>query len=351
MFQTQPKLAVLSWTYSFSWGELGLSLRVPIRGATPADVWGYPDRRLTRFPVLRRLCWSGADGDASFTPTTATTYNFPRPIMFYRNLVIGSYAILKPPSGARVQVLCVSDTLKLDGVIYVSGLGAPGGSAGGGGVGGAGGGGVIVVARKIDGSGMILANGLKGGDGVSTGSAGTSGSSGVYKGVSIPAGAGGCASYNGGGGGSGIWGSGGNGGYNAVGNGCAGGRNPKDIRFIVLDSDIYYDGYAGGGGAGFESSITQSAGGGGGGGGLIIIISDNPVPSITLQARGGDGGKSYSVTLGGGGGGGGGLIIVVAPDDNSIKDVSGGAGGSPYGASGEAGLALFIQAYPYEVIQ
>jgi hypothetical protein len=319
-------------------------------GVTPAEIWGYVDRRLTRAPVLKRLCWSGADGDAIFTPTTATTYRFPRPIMFYRNLVIGSLATLRPPTGARVQVLCVSDTLQLDGVIDVSGLGAPGGSATGGGVGGAGGGGVIVVTRNIVGSGRIQANGLKGGDGVSTGTAGTSGSSGAYKGISIPGGVGGCGVNYGGGGGSGIWGSGGNGGYSGVGNGCAGGRNPKDIRFVVLDHDIYYDGYAGGGGAGHESSTFQNAGGGGGGGGLIIVISDNPVPGITLQARGGDGGRSYFTTLGGGGGGGCGLIIVVAPGDSSTKDVSGGAGGAPYGASGEAGLALYIPVYAYEVI-
>jgi len=331
-----------------------MSLRVP-RGATPADVWGYPDRRLTRFPVLRRMCWSGADGDASFTPTTATTYRFPKPLMFYRNLVIGPRATLMPPIGARVQILCVSNTLQLDGTIDVSGCGGPGGTnPGGGGAGGAGGGGIIIIARKIVGSGRVLANGLNGGNGSYVGdSAGGSGGSGVYRSISIPGGSG-VPAYRigGGGGGAGVWGSGGPGGTG----GGPGGINPKEARFLDVSTDLIFDGYAGGGGAGGAYGGV-AGGGGGGGGGLIVIISENPIPGITLQAKGGNGGigtgGSYA---GGGGGGGGGLIIIVAPGDNSIKSVDGGAGGAGGGASGSAGstgepgLVSFIPAYPHEVI-
>jgi len=81
----------------------------------------------------------------------------------------------------------------------------------------------------------------------------------------------------------------------------------------------------------------------GGGGGTAITAGDGTVPGITLQAIGGNGGGTGSHA---GGGGGGGLIIIVAPGDNSTKDVSGGTGYR----SGEPGLALFIQAYPHEVI-
>jgi len=177
-------------------------------GASITDIWSYTDRRLTKAPIMKRLCWSGADGDASFTPTTATTYTFPRPVMFYRNLVIGSLATLRPPAGYRVQILCVSDTLQLGGVIDVSGFGG----AGGGGVGGAGGGGVILVARKIVGTGRVLANGLNGRTSTTTGTGG----SGAFKSIIIPGG-----SSDPGGGGAGVWGSGGNGYYGG------GGSKPK----------------------------------------------------------------------------------------------------------------------------
>jgi hypothetical protein len=318
---------------------------MPIRGATPAEVWGYPDRRLTRAPTMKRLCWSGADGDASFTPTTATTYTFPRPVMFYRNLVIGSLATLRPPSGVRIQILCVSDTLQLYGVIDVSGLGAPGGAGGGrGGSGGSGGGGIVVIARMIIGTGRILANGAPGANGGSASAisvTGSAGNPGAFKSISIGAGGGGDG--RGGGGGAGIWGNGGAGGSGA------GGISPKDARFLLLDSDFYTDGYGAGGGGGGESvtPISYTGGGGGGGGGLLVVMSDNPIPGITLQANGGAGGAG--TYLGGGGGGGGGLIIVIAPGDSSTKTASGGAG-SGSGATGEPGLVLSIPASIYEVV-
>jgi hypothetical protein len=327
-------------------------------GATASDIWGYGDRRLTLAPVLKRYCWSGADGDASFTPTTATTYNFPRPIMFYRNLVIGSLATLKPPSGQRVQILCVSGTLQLDGVIDVSGLGGAGGAgAAGGGGGGAGGGGIIVIARRIIRSGEILANGLRGANASapSGGAGGSAGSSGAYRGYTISAGAGGSyciASTTGsGGGGAGVWGNGGRGPCGCCG---SGGTSSKHISFLIPDIDIPTfipsDGYGagGGGGGGDTTYFTVAGGGGGGGGGLIVVMSNDVIPGITLSARGGDGGNTYNYVSYGGGGGGG-LIIVVAPADNSVKDVSGGATGGG-GTPGETGLIRFISAYAYEVI-
>jgi hypothetical protein len=284
------------------------------------------------FTFLKKWAFSNKDGDGSFTPSSATTYNFPRSIMFYYNLTIGSYATLKPYASRMLQIIIVSGTLQLDGVIDASGYGASGYGAGG-----AGGGGILIIANKILGSGSIKANGLNGGVR----------SDYYYSG--------------GGGGGAGIWG---NGNYGSLG---GGGSSPKSTIFLTptLFEEIIirgiYDGYGAGGGehgAGgnvsfknltisggvgnntSSSSSTNNQYGGGGGGGLIMILSANPIPALTIQANGGNGYPSY------GGGGGGGLIIIVAPGDSSTKSVAGGSG---Y-ASGESGLILTYNIIPFELI-
>jgi hypothetical protein len=288
------------------------------------------------FAFLKKWAFSNIDGDGSFTPTSATTYNFPRDIMFYRNLTIGSYATLKPYKAKRLQIIIVSGTLQLDGVIDASGYGGNPSD-----IGGAGGGGVLIIANKILGSGSIKANGINGG---------------TYNPYYYSAS---------GGGGAGVWGNGSSG--NPSYNYGAGGVSPKTffltpIIFIEAVIRGIQDGYGGGGGGrtnggnGSFKNITIGGGagylsppdtynthpiyGGGGGGGLIAILSANPIPALTLQANGGNGYSTYS------GAGGGGLILIIAPGDSSTKSVAGGSG---Y-ASGESGLILTYKMIPFEVI-
>jgi hypothetical protein len=292
--------------------------------------------------------------------------------MFYRNLVIGQYATLRP--AGLTQIICVSETLTLNGVIDASGSGAAGGvgakAAGvGGGNGGAGGGGIIIIAKRVVGSGAIYANGLDGenafGGHVPTPTSGTPGTNGVFRGLTLGGGGAGTAHISGG----------------------AGGSNPKSIRFLLLHDDWFFvspESYgAGGGGGGSDGSTTANAGsagggggsgvwgrggkgadnptnvssdvgssgGGGGGGGYVAILSKSAVPALTIQAKGGRGGNGLGDGTGGGGGGGG-LVVIIAPESNAVIDVSGGAGGvgSANGESGEDGLALFIPVDPFEVI-
>ncbi|MHC1600100.1 MAG: hypothetical protein ACXQS5_04685 [Candidatus Methanospirareceae archaeon] len=310
------------------------------RPLDPKKVWGHITRTLTHgftSALLRRTLLSGADGDASFTPDTATEYTFPRRCMYYNNLTIGSLATLKPPYG-YTQIIGVRGTLTLDGAIDVSERVTAQGA------GGHGGGGVIIVANEIVGTGTIRANG-------GNGRTASDGYTGAREG----------------GGGAGCWGNGGN----AEGAGESGGRggvNPKSPVFLlgdILEHVLFYcDGYGAAGGdtknkyrntsgslAGISiqggespySSGSDKIGGGGGGGGFILIVSLSGVPGLTLEAKGGAGAGD------GGGGGGGGLIIIIAPSDSSTKDVSGGAG-TTHGAAGEDGLTLFIPADPREVI-
>ena len=79
-----------------------------------------------------------------------------------------------------------------------------------------------------------------------------------------------------------------------------------------------------------------SIGAGGGGGGVIILASRTSVVSVsgsTIQANGGSGGNSGSVT-GPSGGGGGGVILLISPSVNTTGatvSVTEGAGGSDSG--------------------
>jgi hypothetical protein len=69
--------------------------------------------------------------------------------------------------------------------------------------------------------------------------------------------------------------------------------------------------------------------GGGGGGGIIILASMTSVTNNgTIEANGGNGGRSRTFGWAGGGGGGG-IAMLIAPSVNSIGTVSvtGGAGG------------------------
>lgn len=86
------------------------------------------------------------------------------------------------------------------------------------------------------------------------------------------------------------------------------------------------------GGKGEPGSVGNSgdgAGGGGAGGSVFINVKEpSPGASLTIQARGGNGGHSTTSTLHGpGGGGGGGIIYYNANGAQVATDVSAGAAG------------------------
>jgi len=74
---------------------------------------------------------------------------------------------------------------------------------------------------------------------------------------------------------------------------------------------------------------AANPGTGGGSGGIVVLASQQRVVNEgSIEAKGGPGGVSNSVS-GAGGGGGGGIVILVAPDvtNNGTVDVSAGAAG------------------------
>jgi gliding motility-associated-like protein len=82
---------------------------------------------------------------------------------------------------------------------------------------------------------------------------------------------------------------------------------------------------------GVYGSAPDGAGGGGAGGSIIInVVGDSPAATITLEAKGGEGGNTLNdggLEHGPGGGGGGGNIRYNAPGATLSFDVSGGASG------------------------
>ncbi|MFN4122472.1 MAG: T9SS type A sorting domain-containing protein [Flavobacteriales bacterium] len=101
--------------------------------------------------------------------------------------------------------------------------------------------------------------------------------------------------------------------------------------------EIVADGGNGGnsGAGGFTSGIDGC--GGAGGGGAIMIRSMSPIPAITINARGGNGGNQIMNLLnntqaqGPGGGGGGGVVYHTG--GNPVINVSGGNNGTTNSAS------------------
>lgn len=274
------------------------------------------------------------DGNATFSSNAS----LDAPVKLYNNLTINSGVTVTVPYSPTF--ILVKNTLTLNGNIVISGTNGSDSSYGG--EGGRGGGVLIVIARTIIGTGALLANGGNGGNGLPySGSGDTracSVSSSLIMGSTITqtglgpkvklalanpfifqsgdcAAMGGRGSYDGHS--SYYYGEGGNGAGGAYGSGGSGGTDDN-------------------------ATYGMSGGGGGGGGGIIMLYSASPVPSITLQAKGGNGGNGAS-NGGGGGGGGGGFIAITAPGSSATISVAGGAGGSGYtsGSSGTAGLSVF----------
>ncbi|KPU45826.1 hypothetical protein OXPF_06150 [Oxobacter pfennigii] len=313
------------------------------------------------------------DGDATFSSSSS----FPRVFMRYRNLTINSGVTVNCTAGT---IIIITGTLTLNGAISANGLGGQGSEPmdkAGGGAGGNGGGVVIILASKIVGSGSIRANGTNGANGV------------VPVGNSTPTNANGGSLFNP----SILIPGGGTNNYNqkasanldvitrianqlylwlnsdvvnspsAFKGGGAGGAG----RSVTNATDSYFSygscGGAGVGGdsglggrmaSGFYSGVKYSFGGSGGGGGLIYLYSSSPIPALTLEAKGANGGTYYSEAVGsgpvgiGGSGGGGGLIYIISPSHSISTNVTGGiAGTSALGAgtsvaptNGSAGVVI-----------
>lgn len=135
----------------------------------------------------------------------------------------------------------------------------------------------------------------------------------------------------------GSHGGGGGGGGSSYGAGSAGGTGSIGV----------YSGLPGG-----NSSTAGGGGGGGAGGGVVVVISDTAPSTLTVSAKGGNGGAgaigantfdgSIAGSGGGGGGGGGGLAILVAQAGNGVTvTAAGGTGGAggPATGGGTAGAA------------
>ncbi|WP_128426283.1 hypothetical protein [Gudongella oleilytica] len=287
--------------------------------------------------------FNGMFNYASDDETISSDTSLSEHINVYNNLTINAGITLSGRSG--VTYIFVKETLTINGTISASGKGSAGGAiTAPAGSGGNGGGILIILARKILGSGSIKASGADGGD-TTSGSASTTtstdGTAGSFKGLSIGAG----TSYlapsapdatrmkkaalamnlillndSGGAG------------------GASGGKD---------DSSTYYSNSAGAGGSGiigqggaaYRTSVSGNNGspGGGGGGGAVVVLSMETIPAITIEAKGGNAGAIVSQSYANpGGGGGGGLISIMAPGSSATTNAAGGNGGAP-GVSGVAG--------------
>ncbi|MBB4108686.1 beta strand repeat-containing protein, partial [Pedobacter zeae] len=81
--------------------------------------------------------------------------------------------------------------------------------------------------------------------------------------------------------------------------------------------------------AGGLGSAADGAGGGGAGGTIFINVANpSPTATLTIQAKGGNGGNSFTTTAHGpGGGGGGGVIYYKIPNATITTNTSGGLSG------------------------
>jgi hypothetical protein len=313
--------------------------------------------------------FSGVDGDLVVSSNTV----FPKTHMCYNNLTINSgvkfYAAptahqsLPITPNSEPYVIFIKGILTLNGNIEVVGC-AGGGSDNGSHIcdSGSGGGVLYVFANKIVGTGKILANGEDATPitALSWGGGG-GGGLGYYNGKTMSPGT---ANYNSinppTGGTSGF---GGNlnmfkfGGYNLLAlndtGGGAGGTGVADDS-TTSGSGWYFHG--GGGGAGLagnggnggavsaycpQSTYTGVGGAGGGGGGLVYLFCMNPLPAITVQAKGGNGSSAFagsgSFQIGAGGGGGGGMVVVISANAGSVSaNAAGGSAGNSLNGAGTA---------------
>lgn len=275
----------------------------------------------------------GADGDVVI-PNGANT-QLTR-TMTYRNLTIDAGGQLAP-QGWRVFV---SETLTINGRLFIFGSPGGNGTASAGGSAGTGFGAQEVGGRAAGGAGGALnTNGNSGG-------AAGSGPAGFTAGSSV----GGSAGNNainatgvgrGAGGGGGTGGSGGNGGLVTL---LAANTGPNPLVPPSLFTGRISTGattFTGGsGGAGGRGSANGGGGGGGSGGGVMYVFANRIVGSGTIECEGGPGGNGGGDGAGGGGGGGGGLLIVMMGGGTfelAQLSVAGGAGGLAGGVGGGNG--------------
>ncbi|MEM1025474.1 MAG: Ig-like domain-containing protein [Myxococcota bacterium] len=253
-------------------------------------------------------------------------------------------------------VIIASGDVVIDGEITVSGDSGkagttPSGGAGGpGGAGGGGGGSALNPTAALGGagqpSGAPAANpagiGTSGGDG-----GGEGGGDGAPTSTAVP-----CGASGGGGAGAGATADGGDGRFGGAsggaapglsfwkagaggggGNSCGGtpGSEPDtagsggggggliEIQLthggrLTINGDIFALGGDGGDGSPRASNSNGGGAGGGGGGGVIRLISNGGAITIgsggSLDVRGGDGGRLFSLNFRTGGGGGGGIVLL-----------------------------------------
>lgn len=274
----------------------------------------------------------GSDGNGSFetgTVGTPVSTDLTRD-MFYNDLTIGQYDTVVT-KGYRIFVRGtltnngIIDNSGSDGVTGTGGAAVASSFLGGSGVGGTpthanpggggGGGGVLVIAaRIIVNSGIIRANGGKGGNGQDGGWD----DNGVAGGNTDPS-----MGANGGVGGDADGQTGGVGGTVTVPPANAGGFRslPRVVllRYLTFAAPPVHHRVlgGGGGGSGAESynvgADTATGGGGGGGGGLVVIVYGSATWG-TEQAVGGIGGSGFSGTGTGenGSDGSAGIVIKIA---------------------------------------
>jgi hypothetical protein len=270
--------------------------------------------------------------------TISTNTNLTSPINVYDNLTIDAGATLI--GVPNTTLIYVKGTLTLNGTISATGKGGAGGNASNyAGAGGNAGGVLIVMAKKIIGTGSIRANGTNGGNtaaGSASGTGQTNGTAGKFRDAAAQKSMAALtveycllSDIGGGGGQSG---------------------RTDDASTYLGAGGIGGDGVIGAGGGAQSGTVpgNTSSPGGGGGGGAVVIISDEPIPALTLQAIGGNAGSIVSqIYANAAGGGGGGLISILAPSTSATTSVVGGTGGaaghngSP-GGNGTAGLVEFF---------
>lgn len=210
---------------------------------------------------------------------------------------------------------------------------------------------IVLMGRRVSGTGTIDLNakGYRAGtNGGNSGSSDTDVRSGQGEGS---AGAGGgfsnSANGNGGGGSTGSGADGGNSGGGG-GNGAAGGNGGAGQGSAGIGGDAVGDAglvtmfFGGGGGKGRgEKNGSGTGGNGGDGGGILLIIAKTiDISSMTIVRANGANGSNGGGSAGGGGGGAGGSLLFKGERiilGSSKATATGGTGGSAGGGDGTGG--------------
>jgi len=239
----------------------------------------------------------GSDGDVTISSNTSLTRD-----MFYNNLTIDTSSVLNP-DGFRIYV---KNTLTIESGSSISRNGNDGGDS--------------TISTPPGGAALdtnTVGGSTAGGDGEQGPGASAPGANPARGGV------------------------GGNGGTSnsyAAGSGGAITNPFEDFRalpFATLGYDFtlgtqILGGSGGGGGAGSGLGGAPQSGAGGGGAGVIIISAATIAMAGDIEAKGGDGGDTFTSQMGEGGGGGGGVIVLIYTSLSGAGtiDVSGGIKGT-----------------------